>query len=131
MSLPTDRPLAGEVYRVVRRRPRLISEERRWFLIAIRGQLAGARLLAYLAIAVAVGSGAWWIMGTTGSWLIGVAFIALGVTLGASIWAFAGLMQLIGGAPISSAAATSPAAPPEAPAAPTGQPLPNPNHQTP
>ena len=124
-SLSDPQPSGG---RVVRRRTRAVSDERRWFLTAIRGQLAGARILAYLAMAVAIVSGAWWIVGTTGSPVIGIAFIALGATLGASIWAFAGLMRMLGGAPVSG---RSPATPPATPASPKAQPLPIPTRQTP
>lgn len=126
MSSLSDPPPSG--VRVVRRRQRPVSDERRWFLTAIRGQLAGARVLAYLAMAVALGSGAWWIVGTTGSPIIGIGFIALGTMLGASIWAFAGLMRMLGGAPVSG---PSPATPPAAPGAPAAPPPPNPTHQTP
>ena len=79
-------------------------------------------------MAVAIVSGAWWIVGTTGSPVIGIAFIALGATLGASIWAFAGLMRMLGGAPVSG---RSPATPPATPASPKAQPLPIPTRQTP
>lgn len=126
MSSLSDPPPSG--VRVVQRRHRPVSDERRWFLTAIRGQLAGARVLAYLAMAVALGSGAWWIVGTTGSPIIGIGFIALGTMLGASIWAFAGLMRMLGGAPVSG---PSPATPPAAPGAPAAPPPPNPTHQTP
>jgi hypothetical protein len=127
MSLPIEPQRSSEV-RVVRRRTRPVSDERRWFLTAIRGQLVGARLLAYLAMAVAVGSGTWWLVGTAGSPLVGIGFIALGTMLGASIWAFAGLMRMIGGAPTTG---PLPAAPPATPALPTAPPPPNPTRQTP
>ena len=126
MSSLSDLPSSG--VRVVRRRTRAVSDERRWFLTAIRGQLAGARVLAYLAMAVALGSGAWWIIGTTGSPIIGIGFMALGTMLGASIWAFAGLMRMLGGAPVSG---RSPATPPATPGAPAAPPPQNPTHQTP
>jgi hypothetical protein len=127
MSSPSDHRLPVGV-RVVRRHPRPLSDERRWFLTAIRGQLAGAKILAYLAMAVATSSGVWWIIGTTGSPIIGVGFIALGTMLGASIWAFAGLMRMIGGAPVTG---QSPAARLGVPAAPGEPPPPNPSRQTP
>lgn len=127
MSLPTDLRNPPGV-RVVRRKSRPMSDERRWFLTAIRGQLVGAKFLAYVAMAVAVGSGAWWIVGTTGSPVIGIGFIALGTMLGVSIWAFAGLMRMIGGAPPS---AQSPAATLGSPASPTVPPPPSPTRQTP
>lgn len=127
MSSPSE-PTLPKGVRVVRRRPRPVSDERRWFLTAIRGQLAGARILAYLAMAVAVGSGAWWIVGTTGSPIVGIGFIALGTMLGASIWAFAGLMRMIGGAPVSG---RTPSAPPASPASPAAPPPRNPTRQTP
>ena len=126
MSSLSDRPPSG--VRVVRRRTRAVSDERRWFLTAIRGQLAGARVLAYLAMAVALGSGAWWIIGTTGSPIIGIGFMALSTMLGASIWAFAGLMRMLGGAPVS---APSPPKQPATPGAPAAPPPQNPTHQTP
>ena len=126
MSSLSDLPSSG--VRVVRRRTRAVSDERRWFLTAIRGQLAGARVLAYLAMAVALGSGAWWIIGTTGSPIIGIGFMALSTMLGASIWAFAGLMRMLGGAPVS---APSPPKQPATPGAPAAPPPQNPTHQTP
>ncbi len=125
MSSP-DSPVPGT--RVVRRRPRGVSGERRWFLTAIRGQLAGARILGYVAIAVAIGAGAWWIIGTTGSPVVGAGFIALGAVLGAAIWSFAGLMRMIGGAPVSG---RLPAVPPGVPVAPSAPPLPHPTRRTP
>jgi hypothetical protein len=67
-------------------------------------------------------------VGTTGSPIVGFGFIALGTMLGVSIWAFAGLMRMIGGAPAS---AQPPAAPPGSPASPTVPPPPSPTRQTP
>ncbi|MCX5986157.1 MAG: hypothetical protein NTX54_06550 [Chloroflexi bacterium] len=78
------------------RRTRRVSEERRWFLQTMRAQLLGARALAFLAMAVAIGSGAWWLVGTTGSPLVGVGFIALGVVLSGTLYWFIQLMYMIG-----------------------------------
>lgn len=126
MSSPPDG--GAPAIRVVRRRARPISEERQWFLAAIKGQLVGARALAVLAMVVAVASGAWWIVGTTGSPLVGLAFIALGVLLGAATWAFADLMRMIGGAPPTG---RSPATPPPGPDEPAAPPPPSQTHRTP
>lgn len=78
------------------RRTRRVSEERRWFLQTMRAQLLGARALAILAMAVAIGSGAWWLVGTTGSPMIGIGFIALGVVLSGTLYWFIQLMYMIG-----------------------------------
>ncbi len=47
-------------------------------------------------MAVAIGSGAWWLVGTTGSPLVGVGFIALGVVLSGTLYWFIQLMYMIG-----------------------------------
>jgi hypothetical protein len=57
------------------------------FLNAIGAQITGTRVLALLTVVVLIGSGAYWLLGTTGSPVIGIYFIVLaGVLLGTVYW---------------------------------------------
>lgn len=117
---------APRVGRPVERRDRRPSQERRWLIQAIRTQLFGARLLAGMATLIAISAGAWWIIGTTGSPLIGISFIALGLMIGVALWSFIGLMRMIGGAPVIAPQPTPPQSPAERPAPLLRHPIPPP-----
>jgi hypothetical protein len=57
------------------------------FLNAIGAQITGTRVLALLTVVVLIGGGAYWLLGTTGSPVIGIYFIVLaGVLLGTVYW---------------------------------------------
>jgi hypothetical protein len=86
-------PQAGE------RRPRRrrVSPTRRFFLRAIEAQITGTRLLAAVVLVVLVGGAAYWLIGTTGSPVLGLYFLALaGVLLFAVYW-FVQVMRLFTG----------------------------------
>ena len=70
-----------------RPRRRRVSQTRRFFLRAIEAQITGTRVLAGVVLVVLVGGAAYWLVGTTGSPLIGIYFLALaGVLLFAVYW---------------------------------------------
>jgi hypothetical protein len=84
-----DRTLPDQSEGSARPRPRArrVSRSRQMFLNAIGAQITGTRVLALLTIVVLVGGGAFWLLGTSGSPVIGIYFIVLaGVLLGTVYW---------------------------------------------
>jgi hypothetical protein len=74
-----------------------VSPTRRFFLRAIEAQITGTRLLAAVVFVVLVGGAAYWLIGTTGSPVLGLYFLALaGVLLFAVYW-FVQVMRLFTG----------------------------------
>jgi len=74
-----------------------VSPTRRFFLRAINAQIAGTRVLAAIALVVLVGGGAYWLIGTTGSPVIGVYFLALAGALVFAIYWFIQVMRMFTG----------------------------------
>ena len=77
-----------------RRRVRRVSPTRRLFLRAINAQIAGTRLLAFVVTAVLLIGGFAWLLGTTGSPVIGVYFIVLAGMLGFAVYWFLQVMGM-------------------------------------
>jgi hypothetical protein len=71
-----------------------MSQTRRLFLGAINAQIAGTRVLAVLVFVVLLAGGFAWLLGTTGSPLIGVYFLALAAVLGIAVYWFLQLMGM-------------------------------------
>ena len=78
-------------------RRRRASRTRLFFLRAIAAQITGARILAVIAIAVLLGGGAYWLIGTTGSPLIGIYFIVLAGALAFAVYWFVQVMRMFTG----------------------------------
>jgi hypothetical protein len=79
------------------RRPRRVSRTRQTFLAAINAQITGTRVLAVVVLVVCLAGGVYWLVGTTGSPVIGVAFIALALMLSITVTAFIQVMYLFTG----------------------------------
>lgn len=79
------------------RRSRRASRTRQTFLAAINAQITGTRILAVLVLLVLVGSGVYWLVGTTGSPLIGLFFIALALVLCLTTYMFIQVMYMFTG----------------------------------
>jgi hypothetical protein len=90
MTSPSDPPPA-------RRRPRQRSRTRQLFLGAINAQITGTRVLALLVLLVLLAGGAYWLVGTTGSRLIGVYFLVLAAVLVFTIYSFIQVMYMFTG----------------------------------
>jgi hypothetical protein len=71
-----------------------VSPTRRLFLRAINAQIAGTRLLAFVVTAVLMIGGFVWLLGTTGSPVIGVYFIVLAGMLGFAVYWFLQVMGM-------------------------------------
>ena len=65
---------------------------RQWFLTTIQAQITGTRVLAGLTFVVLVGSATYWLVGTTGSPIVGLSFLALALVLSVTVYAFLRLM---------------------------------------
>jgi hypothetical protein len=89
-----------------RTKPR--SAKRQWFLTTIQAQITGTRVLAVLTFVVLLGSATYWLVGTTGSPVVGVYFFALALVLSFTIYAFLRLMTGFIRPPRSPHSATSP-----------------------
>jgi hypothetical protein len=79
------------------RRPRRVSQTRRFFLRAIDAQITGTRVLAAVTLLVLVGGAAYWLIGTTGSPVIGIYFLALAGLLVFAVYWFVQVMRLFTG----------------------------------
>jgi hypothetical protein len=79
------------------RRPRRVSRTRQTFLAAINAQITGTRVLAVVVLFVCLAGGVYWLVGTTGSPVVGVAFIALALMLSVTVIAFIQVMYLFTG----------------------------------
>ena len=82
---------------VTRRRSRRASRTRQTFLTAIEAQLNGTRVLALIVLAVCLAGGVYWLVGTTGSPVIGISFIALALVLCLTIYSFIRVMYMFTG----------------------------------
>jgi membrane protein implicated in regulation of membrane protease activity len=80
-----------------RARSRRVSRTRQTFLTAIEAQLNGTRVLALIVLAVCLAGGVYWLVGTTGSPVIGVAFIALALVLAVTVYSFVQVMYMFTG----------------------------------
>ena len=69
-----------------------LGTKKGWFLTTIQAQITGTRLLAVLTFVVLLGAATYWLVGTTGSPLVGIYFLALAVVLSFTIYAFLRLM---------------------------------------
>ncbi|HEX2033239.1 MAG TPA: hypothetical protein VHS99_03565 [Chloroflexota bacterium] len=78
-------------------RTRRVSRTRQLFLSAINAQITGARVLALVALLVLLGGGAYILVGTSGSPLVGLAFIVLAVALSFTIYWFVQVMNMFTG----------------------------------
>ncbi|MGH2352895.1 MAG: hypothetical protein ACRDJN_14900 [Chloroflexota bacterium] len=67
------------------------------FLSAIGAQITGTRVLAVVALLVLVGGGVYWLVGTTGSPLVGLSFLALAAVLCFTIYWFIQVMYMFTG----------------------------------
>jgi hypothetical protein len=74
-----------------------MSATRRFFLRAINAQITGTRVLAIIALVVLVGGGAYWLIGTTGSPVIGIYFVLLAAVLLFAIYWFIQVMHMFTG----------------------------------
>ena len=80
-----------------RGRTRRVSRTRQTFLTAIEAQLNGTRILALIVLAVCLAGGIYWLVGTTGSPVIGIAFIALALVLAVTVYSFVQVMYMFTG----------------------------------
>jgi hypothetical protein len=80
-----------------RRRARRVSRARQTFLNAIHAQIAGTRILALVVLLVCLAGGVYWLVGTTGSRVVGFAFIALALMLCVTIYSFIKVMYMFTG----------------------------------
>jgi cbb3-type cytochrome oxidase subunit 3 len=80
-----------------RRRTRRVSRNRQTFLTAIEAQLNGTRILALIVLAVCLAGGVYWLVGTTGSPIIGISFIALALVLAFTVYSFVQVMYMFSG----------------------------------
>ena len=69
-----------------------LGTKKGWFLTTIQAQITGTRVLAVLTFVVLVGAATYWLVGTTGSPLVGIYFLALALVLSFTIYAFLRLM---------------------------------------
>jgi hypothetical protein len=92
-SPPGSSPPGGPA----RRRTRRVSRTRLAFLAAIDAQITGTRILALVALLILLGGGVYWLVGTTGSPIVGLSFIALALVLGITVYCFIQVMYLISG----------------------------------
>jgi hypothetical protein len=67
------------------------------FLNAIGAQITGTRVLALLTIVVLVGGGAFWLLGTSGSPIIGIYFMVLAGVLMGTVYSFLRVMFMFTG----------------------------------
>ena len=79
------------------RRPRRPSRTRLFFLRTINAQITGARVLAVLAVVVLLVGAAYWLIGTTGSPVIGVYFLVLAGALAFAVYWFVQVMRMFTG----------------------------------
>lgn len=79
------------------RRVRRASRTRQTFLAAINAQITGTRILALIVLIVLIGGGVYWLVGTTGSPVIGLFFIALALVLCVTTYMFIQVMYLFTG----------------------------------
>ncbi len=79
------------------RRARRVSRTRQTFLAAINAQITGTRILALLVLLVLPVSGVYWLVGTTGSPLIGLFFLILALVLCLTTYMFIQVMYMFTG----------------------------------
>jgi hypothetical protein len=63
-------------------------------LTTIQAQITGTRILAAITFVVLAGSAAYWLVGTTGSPVVGVYFAALALVLAVTVYLFIQLMRM-------------------------------------
>jgi hypothetical protein len=80
-----------------RRRARRVSRTRQTFLAAINAQITGTRVLALLVLAVCLAGGVYWLVGTTGSPVVGAAFIVMALVLSVTVYSFIQVMYMFTG----------------------------------
>ena len=80
-----------------RRRMRRASPTRQLFLRAINVQITGTRVLAVVVLLVLLAGGAYWLMATSGSPVIGVYFLVLAAVLVFTIYSFIQVMYMFTG----------------------------------
>jgi hypothetical protein len=80
-----------------RPRARRVSRTRQTFLGAINAQITGTRVLALVVLAVCLAGGVYWIVGTTGSPVVGLSFIALALVLCVTVYSFIQVMYMFTG----------------------------------
>jgi hypothetical protein len=96
-STPSDAaPPAGRTP-TPRRHQRRVSRTRQAFLSAINAQITGTRVLAIVVLIVCLAGGVYWLTGTTGSPVVGAAFIALALVLSVTVYAFIQVMYMFTG----------------------------------
>lgn len=74
-----------------------VSRTRHLFLRAINAQIAGTRMLAVVVWLVLMAGGVYWLLGTSGSPVIGAYFIALAAVLTITIYWFIQVMYMFTG----------------------------------
>ena len=94
-SAPADTPTTPDP--AVRRRTRRPSRTRRLFMGAINAQITGTRVLAVLVLLVLVAGGVYWLIGTTGSPVVGVSLLVLAAVLVITIYSFIRVMYMFTG----------------------------------
>lgn len=94
-STPADTPTTPDP--ATRRRTRRPSRTRRLFLGAINAQITGTRMLAAGVLLVLVAGGVYWLIGTTGSPVIGVSLLVLAAVLVVTTYAFIQVMYMFTG----------------------------------
>ncbi len=98
--MPSPEPLSqppGAQAGERRPRPRLVSPTRRLFLRAIEAQITGTRALAIVTLLVLIGGATYWLIGTTGSPIVGVYFLALAGALVFAVYWFVQVMGMFTG----------------------------------
>ena len=80
-----------------RTRTRRVSRTRQTFLAAINAQISSTRVLAVVVLIVCLAGGVYWLVGTTGSPVIGISFIALALVLCLTIYSFIRVMYMFTG----------------------------------
>jgi hypothetical protein len=96
-NAPDERPVDPTAPPPPRRRVRRVSRARQTFLNAIHAQIAGTRILALVVLLVCLSGGVYWLVGTTGSRVVGFAFIALALMLCVTIYSFIKVMYMFTG----------------------------------
>jgi hypothetical protein len=80
-----------------RPRTRRVSRTRQTFLAAINAQITSTRVLAIVVLAICLAGGVYWLVGTTGSPVIGISFIALALVLSVTVYSFIRVMYMFTG----------------------------------
>lgn len=80
-----------------RQRQRRVSRTRQTFLAAINAQITSTRVLAIVVLAVCLAGGVYWLVGTTGSPVVGIGFIALALVLCVTVYSFIQVMYMFTG----------------------------------